>query len=183
MKTVLGQVSPQDAWLVGEAISNRLSSWPSWKSSRVVALFATLPGEVDTRPLLERSQREGKRLLLPRILADDTLEFAIVEGIESLRPGRFGVLEPDEGCPAQAIGEDTIVFVPGLAFDRRGGRLGRGAGYYDRALAESGPRSGRPRIIGMAFESQLVEIVPMGQGDIRMDGVITERGLVQCVTG
>lgn len=183
MKTVLGQVSPQDAWLVGEAISNRLSSWSSWKSSRVVALFATLPGEVDTRPLLERSQREGKRLLLPRILADDTLEFAIVEGIESLRPGRFGVLEPDAGCPAQAIGEDTIVFVPGLAFDRRGGRLGRGAGYYDRALAESGPRSGRPRIMGMAFESQLVEIVPMGQGDIRMDGVVTERGLVQCVTG
>ena len=179
MMRVLESISTHDALAAGEAVSDRLASWSHWRSSSVIALFSTLPGEVDTRPLIERAWREGKQLLLPRMLEGRTLEFAVVDDIESLRPGRFGVLEPDQGCPVLQIRADAIVFVPGCAFDREGGRLGRGSGYYDRALAACGDSSGRPRFMGLGFERQIVSAVPMDSLDIRMDGVATERDLFE----
>jgi len=179
MAQLLASISVHEALAAGEAISSRLEDWSSWRSSSVIALFATLPGEIDTQPLIELARRDGKRLLFPRMLAGRTLEFAVVEKSESLRPGRYGVLEPDRRCPAQRMHADAIVFVPGRAFDRHGGRLGRGAGYYDRALAGCGDSSGRPRFIGVGFASQLVSSVPMNSLDMRMDGVVTERGLFE----
>lgn len=175
----LASIPVHEALAAGEAISSRLENWSSWRSSSVIALFATLPGEIDTQPLIELARRDGKRLLFPRMLAGRTLEFAVVEKIGSLRPGRYGVLEPDSRCPARTMRADTIVFVPGRAFDREGGRLGRGAGYYDRALAGCGDRSGRPRFIGVGFESQVVSFVPMSSFDTRMDSVVTEMGLFE----
>lgn len=179
MTRALESISAEEALAAGEAISDRLADWSSWRSSSAVALFATLAGEIDTQPLIELARRDGKQLLFPRMLAGRTLEFAVVEKIGSLRPGRYGVLEPDRRCAAQPLHADAIVFVPGRAFDREGGRLGRGAGYYDRALAECGDRSGRPQFIGVGFESQLVPFVPMSSLDMRMDGIVTEMGLFQ----
>ena len=89
------------------------------------------------------------------------------------------MLEPDLLCPAQQLHADTIVFVPGVAFDREGGRLGRGAGYYDRVIAGCEESSGRPRFIGVGFGSQVIEAVPMDSLDMRMDGVVTEAGLIE----
>ena len=179
MTRALESISAQQALAAGEAISDRLADWSSWRSSSVVALFATLRGEVDTQPLIELARRDGKQLLFPRMFAGRTLEFAVVEKIGSLRPGRYGVLEPDSRCPARPMRADTIVFVPGRAFDREGGRLGRGAGYYDRALAGCGDRSGRPRFVGVGFESQVVSFVPMSSFDTRMDSGVTEMGLFE----
>ena len=179
MAEVLASISVHEALAAGEAISSRLEDWSSWRSSSVIALFATLPGEIDTQPLIELARRDAKRLLFPRMLAGRTLEFAVIEKSESLRPGRYGVLEPDRRCPVQRMHADAIVFVPGRAFDRQGGRLGRGAGYYDRALAGCGDSSGRPRFIGVGFASQVVSSVPMNSLDMRMDGVVTERGLFE----
>jgi len=173
----LESISASESRAAGEAIADRLASWSTWRSSSVVVLFATLRGEVDTQPLIERAQRAGKQLLFPRMLEGRTLEFAAVDEIGSLQPGRYGVLEPDRRCSARPIQTDAIVFVPGLAFDREGGRLGRGAGYYDRALAGCGDGSGRPRLIGVGFDAQVVRNVPMNSLDMRMDAVVTEMGL------
>jgi len=170
-------ISAQDALAAGKAISKRLADWSSWRSSSVVALFATLRGEIDSQPLIELAQRDGKQLLFPRMRVGQTLEFAVVEEMESLRPGRYGVLEPDLNCPVQPMTADTIVLVPGCAFDRAGGRLGRGAGYYDRALTSSWDQAGRPRFIGVGFERQVVASVPMSSFDVQMDGIVTEAGL------
>lgn len=175
----LESVSAREALAAGEAISDRLAAWSRWRSSSGVALFATLHGEIDTRPLIELARQNGKRLLFPRMLTGQTLEFALVDEIESLRSGRHGVLEPDRRCRAQRMRADEIILVPGYAFDREGGRLGRGAGYYDRALAVCGDNSTRPRFIGVGFERQVVPAVPMNSLDVRMDGVVTELGLFE----
>lgn len=172
-------ISAQDALAAGKAISKRLADWSSWRSSSVVALFATLRGEIDSQPLIELARRDGKQLLFPRMRDGQTLEFAVVEEMESLRPGRYGVLEPDLQCPVQPMTADTIVLVPGCAFDRAGGRLGRGAGYYDRVIAGCRDTEVRPRFIGVGFESQVIEAVPMKSLDMRMDGVVTEIGLFE----
>lgn len=179
MTRALESVSACEALAAGEAIADRLAGWSRWRSSPGVALFATLGGEIDSRPLIELAQQNGKRLLFPRMLEGRMLEFAVVDEIESLRSGRYGVLEPDRRCPAQRMHVDEIIFVPGYAFDREGGRLGRGAGYYDRGLAIYGDGLGRPRFIGIGFERQVVSAVPMDSLDVRMDGVTTEAGLFE----
>lgn len=179
MQSVRTSFSAEQAHVVGEAISDQLTGWSGWHRASAVALFATLRGEVDTRPLIQLVLREGKRLAFPRMVAGSTLEFAVVEDFESLQPGRYGVFEPDRRCPALSMGGSDVVCVPGLAFDRSGGRLGRGAGYYDRALAELGGNRGRPQIIGVGFARQIVESVPMHSLDVRMDGVVTEAGFLQ----
>ncbi len=177
MLPVIESISARRALAAGEAISVRLADWSSWRSADAVVLFATLRGEVDSQPLIELAQREGKQLFFPRMRSGRTLEFAVVEELGSLRSGRYGVLEPDRHCSARPIPADAMVFVPGRAFDRQGGRLGRGGGYYDRALAACGDSSGRPRFIGVGFACQIVSSVPMDSLDMRMDGVVTEREL------
>ena len=176
MEASLRSVSRDDARRMGEVVADRLTAWSGWEAVKTVAFYAAIRGEVDTTPLFRAAQRASKSLLFPRMCEGDSLEFALVEDLGMLRPGRYGVLEPDETCPVQAIAEHTLVLVPGLAFDRAGGRLGRGAGYYDRALGAEGERDHRARRIGVAFARQVVEAVPMTSLDVRMDFVVTEAG-------
>ena len=94
-----------------------------------------------------------------------------LRGMDRLRTGRYGVREPerDEPAPRGAI---QLIVIPGLAFDRQGGRMGYGAGYYDRFLRHRAARRG-----GVCFEAQLVERVPRGAHDVRMEILVTERGV------
>ena len=119
----------------GRAIASQLDRWSEWACSPEVALFSSVPGEVDSAPILEVAQRAGMQILLPRMRTGSTLEFVPVEGFEDLVRGRYGVRQPGGEMRARPLQPDAIVLVPGVAFDRQGGRLGRGAGYYDRALA------------------------------------------------
>jgi 5-formyltetrahydrofolate cyclo-ligase len=126
-----------------------------------------------------RALDEAKPVLLPRIAATGSLEFAALGDPLALREGRMGILEPPCALPPQSLDPDDLVLVPGLAFDREGGRLGRGGGYYDRALAVGRGAELRPLLIGVGFSYQLVERVPMGELDVRLDGVVSELELFE----
>lgn len=181
MRQRLGALDAAAAVQAGEAIAEHISRRTIWLEASTVALFSTLDGEVDTAPLIRLARRDGKRMFFPRMVPGSSLEFAGVEDPESLQPGRYGVLEPERSCAPQTLTSDVVVFVPGLAFDRRGGRLGRGAGYYDRAFVANEPNRGRPKLIGVGFAIQLVESVPMSPVDVRMDRVVTENGFCRAV--
>jgi len=176
MRQELGALNAAAATRAGEAIAGHVSGWSVWKEASTVALFSTLGGEVDTEPLIRLARLDGKRTLFPRMIPGPSLEFACVEGPDSLQPGRYGVFEPDRSCLSQTLTSDVVVFVPGMAFDRLGGRLGRGAGYYDRAFAETELKSDRPELIGVGFAMQIVASVPMGSIDVRVDRIVTENG-------
>jgi 5-formyltetrahydrofolate cyclo-ligase len=137
-----------------------------------LVLYAALPDELPTRPLYELARSLGKVLLWPRIAAGGGLEFAPCRRWEDLVPGRYGVLAPPPGEGSVALGEDALLLVPGVAFDHRGGRLGRGGGYYDRVLGEIG--KGGPLSLGVGFEFQLVEEVPRESHDRTLDALVTE---------
>ena len=107
---------------------------------------------------------------------DDTLEFAACSSLDTLGTGRFGIREPTSQHPVVSLADADVVLVPGLAFDGRGGRLGRGAGYYDRALAPIGSVDARRALIGVALSIQIVPAVPMDARDVAVDRVVTERG-------
>ena len=123
------------------------------------------------------------RVVVP-FCVGDTLGLWGLRTFEELEPGTWGILEPSravrhEHCE-QLVSPGTLdlIVVPGLAFDRSGGRLGYGKGYYDRLLAEARPDALR---VGLCFDCQLIDEVPSAAHDQRMDYLVTETGVVACI--
>ncbi len=168
--------SVAEAARAAEAAAARLCETPEFARAARVALYAALEDELPTRPAFLGVVGAGKQVLLPRIAPGRRLVFEAVDDWGALRAGRYGVLEPPSGSgeTAPLAGTDLVV-VPGVAFDRAGGRLGRGAGYYDRAFPVDADRA--PVLFGLAFERQLVARVPTGPRDRRVAAVVTERAL------
>ena len=162
----------------GEAVARIACALPEFERAARVAAYVALNDEVPTRAVLEAVLASGRILLLPRLVAE-RLEFAAVEDLTSLRRGGFGVLEPLASSAALELAPDDLVLVPGVAFDRRGGRLGRGRGHYDRAFP---PATAAPVLLGVAFSFQLVDAVPAGPFDRRVDGIVSEVGIVRVPT-
>jgi len=171
-------VAPERAADASARIAARLLVEPALRRARRVALYAALPDEVPTRPLFDALRALHENLLLPRSGREGSLEFAPVSDWSELRPGRYGVLEPPAAQPAMRPEQEDVVLVPGVAFDRAGNRLGRGRGCYDLAFPRSAPRP--PLLIGVAYAIQLLAAVPHGDGDRRMDAVVTEDELLWC---
>jgi len=158
-----------------------LVAWGGFALSSEIVAFSSLSDEMDSSPFHEVAILAGKRVLLPRMVGE-SLEFAVVRQADHLNVGRFGVREPDSSCPVQRVDARAIVLVPGVAFDRAGGRLGRGAGYYDRALAEIREYAVNATFIGVGFSHQIVDRVPMMSHDVRMDAILSDENFlwVEC---
>jgi 5-formyltetrahydrofolate cyclo-ligase len=139
-------------------------------SALTVALYAAKGSEVDTGELATALTGAGHHVVYPRVdrLAR-VLEFHVASASE-LTPGRFGLREPTASLPRAALDAIDVFIVPGLAFDRTGGRIGWGRGHYDATLAAA-PNALR---VGVAFARQLVEQVPHDVHDIRLHAVVTE---------
>jgi 5-formyltetrahydrofolate cyclo-ligase len=178
IRASLAGLSPELGRSAGARVAEQLASAGAFEQCSQVVLFASLPGEPDTGPIFAAARAAGRLCLLPRMLQDVDLEFVLVDDFGALVAGRYGVREPASAAPPQEVAGGSLVLVPRLAFDHDGGRLGRGAGYYDRALARIRSRAGGSRIVGVAFDVQLVDRVPMDSHDVRIDGVVTESGLV-----
>jgi 5-formyltetrahydrofolate cyclo-ligase len=160
------------------AIVERVAACRPVRQARTVLAYAPFGSEADIWPLLRAALAEGRALLLPRV--DRPARRLVVHRVTDLGtdlvPGTWGILEPVPArCPAVAAASADVVLVPGVAFDRRGGRLGYGGGYYDRLLA-AWPRA-TPPLVAPAFELQVVEAVPSRPGDRRVDRVVTEAGV------
>lgn len=169
LRALRERVEPRVRAEVGAAIARYVLSWGELRPGRRVALYAALPDEVPTDLLLRELLRRGHPILLPRIA---TVDFAVCTERSALVEGPFGIREPPARASASPLAPDDLILVPGVAFDERGGRLGRGGGWYDRALAAHAGE-----VFGIAFEFQLVPAVPVEPWDRRVCGVFTERGL------
>jgi 5-formyltetrahydrofolate cyclo-ligase len=160
-----------------ERVAEHVISSPELEQARSIGMYAATEWEIGTRLIFEASRREGKCCVFPRCLSGNRLDFARVDQYEQLAPGRFGILEPEKELEAIALSPGDLVLVPGVVFDRQGGRLGRGGGYYDRTFPV-GDSSG-PLLMALAHSVQLIDAVPVGANDRRMDAVATESGIVR----
>ncbi len=133
---------------------------------RVVAVYSALGGEVDLRTLLDQI---GRVWLFPKVEGENLVFYHVKNPEEDLVTGAYGILEPKEGLRRYEIPQVDLFICPGLGFDLRGGRIGRGRGFYDRVLAQA--RAGAVKL-GVCFGFQLVDVVEMEPHDIRMNGVI-----------
>jgi 5-formyltetrahydrofolate cyclo-ligase len=167
-------VPEERARAAGGALAERLAASPELQRARRIALYAASGGELPTAALEGAARALGLGVLWPRV-SGRRLEFAACEG-EALLPGAFGIAEPPGELPAQALGAGDLVLLPSLALDAGGGRLGRGGGYYDRAFADA---VRGPFLVGVGYDFQLVDEVPAGVGDGRVDMVATEERLIR----
>ncbi|PTQ53778.1 MAG: 5-formyltetrahydrofolate cyclo-ligase [Hydrogenibacillus schlegelii] len=168
------KVPPEVAADLSRRIVAHLLAHPAYRAAAVVAAYAPLPGEVDVRPLWTAVWEAGKTLALPRVEGRGRpLRFYRVEPTAVLSPGTFGILEPppEEAVDGAAI---DLVLVPGLAFDRRGVRLGYGGGFYDRTL----PGLRRALRVAPAFPWQIVDRLPAAAHDVRVDVLFLPDGPV-----
>lgn len=158
-------------------IARRVWTVPEIAGARTLLLYASLPEEVATDAIAGEARRRGIVLVYPRCLADRTMALHAVDSANALRPGRYGIREPDaDACPIRRIEDVDAALIPGLAWDRGGHRLGRGAGYYDRMLADPGWRGFR---CGLFFAAQEAPAVPRDAWDVHLHAVVTEREVVR----
>jgi 5-formyltetrahydrofolate cyclo-ligase len=168
-------LAAREAERAGRAVAERLAETPEFAACRRLALYAPRAGELPTGPLAESALARGLALLWPRV-SGGALEFVACRADE-LAPGAFGVAEPPAGCAAVALGGGDLAVLPALALDGAGRRLGRGGGHYDRALAE--PAHAGTFWVGVGYDFQWMDEVPAGEGDARVDMVVTEARLVR----
>ena len=149
---------------------------PMFVAARYLVAYVPSENEVDPGPVAAAARAAGKAIYYPRV-GQDRLEFLCPEPDEWV-PGPGGIPEPAAGRP---LGPDAVrlcFLVPGVAFDPRGARLGRGGGWYDRALAAH-PGAAR---LGLAYEFQVVPAIPVGPADEAVHSIVTEARLIDCTS-
>ena len=151
-------------------ILRKLSQSPVFRKAEHVAFYYGISPEVETKPFLKKMLKD-KKIYLPRIGPKRHLILCQVRLIpKDLKKGAYNIMEPRVFCKKRTVRKMDLIVVPGVAFDKRGGRLGRGGGYYDRLLR----KAGKVLKIGLCFREQLVKKVPMQARDVSVDRVITD---------
>lgn len=163
------ELSEQQRKEAGAAAEELLCSLPVWKEAGQVFAYCDCSGEMPTGGILRRALKEGKVLALPKVAGPGKMDFFQVGDISELKPGAYGILEPE---PLRPVFPDagTILLLPGTAFDENGYRLGYGGGFYDRYTSRY-PEGIR---IGLGYSFQLLQTIPHEDWDIRADGLVTE---------
>jgi len=170
-----GQPAPEDA---SRKIFQRLAALPEFARAKTLMLYLDVRSEVRTRWYVPQAWSAGRRVVVP-FCRNGEIELFRLERLDELLPGTMGVLEPkselrDRADRAVEPSALDLIVVPGLAFDRLGGRLGYGKGYYDRLLHRTRPDALKAAV---CFERQLFPEIPVMPHDIRMDRVITENAV------
>ena len=162
----VAQIAAADALERSETIGREVEGHLAVSGARVVALFSPLGDEPQLWPLVERLAKRMS-VVLPRVEGDD-MEFYDYDS-RAMQIGSFGIVEPQGVEPVEAEQIDLMV-VPGVAFTAAGDRLGRGKGYYDRYLSREGFRA---FCVGVCYEHQVVESLPVEPHDKAMDEVVS----------
>lgn len=171
-RAYLEGLSPQALRESDCALFARFLALPQVAAADTLLLYHGMGAEPDTARLLPALRAMGKRVCLPRCLPGHALEARLTGPDSALVPHPFGMLEPGEDCPPTERDKIDLILVPGLAFDRSGGRLGQGGGYYDRFLA------GYPGFTAaLCRQALLLDRVPRAGHDLGVDLVVTEAGL------
>jgi 5-formyltetrahydrofolate cyclo-ligase len=149
---------------------------PEYAQASTVMFYIDVRSEVRTRHDLELALQSGKTIIVPWCNDDGELELFRLASMDELEVGMYKILEPRKelrSLPEKQVNveELDLIMVPGVAFDRRGARMGHGKGYYDKLLQHA--RKDTP-LIALAFECQLFEQIPVADHDIFMDKIITE---------
>jgi len=162
------RIPEKEVVLLSSRIVSAITSLEIFKRSSFVAIYSPFRNEADITALMST----GKTFLFPKVTEGSrVLDFYMVRNVRELRPGTYGIFEPQPSAEKMEIRNIDLFLVPGVAFSKKGERLGYGGGYYDATLKNSSPEAFKT---GVAFEEQIVESGFSDDHDIKMDMVVTE---------
>jgi 5-formyltetrahydrofolate cyclo-ligase len=170
-------MTDKDRLQASDAITSELLTLQPYKAARSVLAYMSFGSEFPTDKFIGHVLTDFKTLVLPRVeRTRHRLELYAVRDLESeLTEGPLGIREPRPSvCSPIAVSEIDFVLVPGLGFTARGDRLGYGAGYYDRLLADVEPHTA---LVAAAFATQMLPAMPVTASDVPVHMVVTEAGI------
>lgn len=174
-------LAPAHCRLWSRLIQSTALKLPLYRAARQVALYSPIENEVGTDAILTDALKRPKMVFYPKMNSGDSPWFFQISSSAELRLGRSKIPEPPGTKPLsledRGSSQNLIVFVPGVAFDLRGYRLGRGRGWYDRIL---GALENRGVFVGLAYECQIVDRLATETWDQQVHYVITEKRVVDC---
>ena len=142
-------------------------------NAKNIFIYVSYKSEVNTHKIIENALLSGKRISVPKVISKKAgMKSFEIKSFSDLQSGKFGILEPHEETVETLSDTFDLIIVPGLAFDKQGGRLGYGGGYYDRFLCNL---KSNALLLALAYDFQLINEVPMEKFDIRINGIITEK--------
>ena len=168
-----------------------MAAYQPWLNARVVLLFLSAPGEIETTALLDLAFRQGKKVFVPKVEGEIARFFHIKSADGPWHTGAFGIREPliDGQAPPEEFpdeigetgknhGKAALLVAPGMAFDRQGNRMGHGKGYYDRYFAKL-DGLGVPYLrVAFCLEQQILPEVPTEPWDKKMNAICTGAGIL-----
>lgn len=174
MLSLMNGLDPQQLAEQSLAACRKLCRMDEFKQASTVMLFLSLPDEIDTSALLDECFARQKVVAVPGVVWEPRKLQPLAFGRNwPTKQGRHGLRVPRQEMPIPP-GEIDLIIVPGLGFDERGNRLGRGGGFYDRFLSGNGFRGAS---CGLALEKQIVESVPVFEHDVPMNMLVTEKSV------
>jgi 5-formyltetrahydrofolate cyclo-ligase len=180
-KQVLGkrdQLANDERHVKSMAIAEQVWSLPEMAGWQTLFIYVSFRSEVETLELIRWCLAQGKRVAVPLVDHSNStmIPLQVNDPGRDLKPGYYSIPEPDPLKACRIDGKEIdAVILPGSVFDTEGGRLGYGGGYYDRFLVNDAPQACR---IGLAFELQVVEAVPLEPHDQRLDYLVTEKRII-----
>ncbi len=154
-----------------------------FKRNQGIAFYWSSDGEIDPAIVLKRASTRGYHCYLPVLMPGNRLRFARYQPGGALKNNRLGIPEPRAPRRYRKAWSLGLVFLPLVGFDRKGGRLGMGGGFYDRTFAKSRliPAMSKPTLVGLAHHCQEVDSLHMEQWDIPLSAIVTDRELISVI--
>ncbi len=171
-KAVKARVSAlSDAYraAASDAIQQAVLDSAEYRAAKTIFPYIAVPTEPDTRRVIERALSDGKRVYVPKCVSRTEMIAVRIGGLGDLAPGAYGIPEPVDCSETASPDEIDLILVPCVSASKDGKRLGHGAGYYDRFLAES-----RAKTLCLCFREALSDEIPTDENDVRVDRVLSD---------
>lgn len=169
VRRLVSELAPSYCEEADREIARRALSLPEYRAAEVVFCYVGRDQEINTRLILDRVLEDGKRLGVPKCVAKGIMEVYQIRSVQDLEEGKYGIMEPVDGCPLIRPEEIGIAFIPCMTCTCDGRRLGYGGGYYDRYLRDASFAKAV-----LCRESIMQREIPMESHDERIPIVISE---------
>lgn len=173
MRAVRDSIGEAERGAASRTIEHILTGDDIWRRAQSVFIYYSIGSEVATHGMIESALKDGKAVYLPRCAAQGEMHAIRIYSLSDMRRGMYSIPEPIGTDELQ--GAPDLSIVPGLAFDRQGGRIGYGGGYYDRFLSNVNTTAA-----ALAYADQVIERVPVEAHDTAVNYIITPAGIIAC---